>query len=259
MLVMTDVLVLCYHAVSPTWPAPLSVMPDRFRDQLRTLADRGYRGTTFTDAVLGRAKGRRVAITFDDGYRSVLTRAKPILDELGWPATVFVPTEFPGRGEPMRWEGISEWLGTQYEDELLPLAWDELRGLRDAGWEIGSHTRSHPHLTTLGDEELHDELLEARLACEREMGSCTSIAYPYGDVDRRVVEAAREAGYESGAALPAGRHVRATLAWPRIGVYHGDDRRFRHKASRVARGLQSTPVGGVARSVARRRARPSVG
>ncbi|HEX2086430.1 MAG TPA: hypothetical protein VHF89_12160, partial [Solirubrobacteraceae bacterium] len=66
------------------------------------------------------------------------------------------------------------------------------------------------------------------------------------------VAAAREAGYRAGAGLPAGRLVRSTLSWPRIGIYHDDDRRFRQKASRLARGLQSSPVGGAVRGVARR-------
>lgn len=252
---MNDTLVLCYHAVSPTWPASLSVMPDRFRAQLRMMAQRGYRGVTFSDAVTGRARGRRVAVTFDDAYRSVLTRARPILDELGWPATVFVPTDFPARGEPMRWPGVSQWIGTPHEHELIPMSWDELRELRGATWEIGSHSRSHPHLTALPDDELAEELIGAKRACERELGHCSSIAYPYGDVDDRVIAAARDAGYETGAGLPAGRHVRSQLAWPRVGVYHLDDRRFRHKASRVARGIQSTRAAGAVRSVAQRRAR----
>ncbi len=252
---MNDILVLCYHAVSPTWPAPLSVMPDRFRAQLKTLAARGYVGTTFTEAVAGRAGGRRVAVTFDDGYQSVLTLARPILDELGWPATVFVPTDYMGSGEPMQWPGIDHWVGSAHEAELAPLTWDEVRELDAAGWEIGSHTRSHPHLTTLGDDELAAELAGAKEVCEREIGRCASIAYPYGDVDARVIAAARDAGYRTGAGLPTGRLVRSALAWPRIGVYHGDDRRFRHKASRVARGLQSSPVGSAVRSVAQWRAR----
>ncbi|HEX8082717.1 MAG TPA: polysaccharide deacetylase family protein [Solirubrobacteraceae bacterium] len=252
---MNDILVLCYHAVSPTWPAPLSVMPDRFRAQLRTLADRGYAGTTFTEAVAGRARGRRVAVTFDDGYLNVLTRARPILDELGWPATVFVPTDHVGSGRPMSWPGIDHWLGTEHEPELLPLDWDQLRELQGAGWEIGGHTRSHPHLTTLDDDTLAAELTVSKAVVERELGHCASIAYPYGDVDPRVVAAAREAGYRTGAGLPAGRLVRSALAWPRIGIYHGDDRRFRQKASRVARGLQSSPVGSAVRSVAQWRGR----
>ena len=252
---MKDTLVLCYHALSRSWRAPLSVRPERFREQLHVLAERGYRGITFTEAVTTPVTGRRVAVTFDDGYRSVLELARPILDELGWPATVFVPTDFIDRGGPMQWPGIEEWVGTQHEPELQPLSWDELRDLRSAGWEIGSHACSHPHLTTLDDAALRRELEQSKAACERELGECTAIAYPYGDTDARVMQAAGAAGYRAGAGLPAGRLVRSTLAWPRIGIYHADGWRFRSKSSRVARGLQSSPVGRAVRGVAQWRGR----
>jgi peptidoglycan/xylan/chitin deacetylase (PgdA/CDA1 family) len=239
-----DALVLCYHAVSPTWPTALSLTPERLSEQVHHLAGRGWRGTTFTDLVTGRPAPRSVAVTFDDGYRSVLELARPILDEVGWPGTLYVPTDFIGREAPMAWPGIDEWLGGPHERELLPLGWDDLRALRAAGWEIGSHTRSHPHLTRTGDGELAGELAESRATCERELGDrCRSIAYPYGDVDERVARAAREAGYEAGAGLPPGRHVRSTMQWPRVGVYHDDDlRRFRLKASRAMRALQASPA-----------------
>ena len=58
----------------------------------------------------------------------------------------------------MRWRGLEPWLGGAYEDELVPLTWQELRGLRDEGWEIGSHTRTHPRLAQLGDDALGAEL-----------------------------------------------------------------------------------------------------
>jgi peptidoglycan/xylan/chitin deacetylase (PgdA/CDA1 family) len=139
----------------------------------------------FSEGVLGSARGLRVAVTFGDGYRSVLELAKPILGKLGWPATLYVPTDHVATGRPMSWPGIDNWVGGPFEDELLPLSWDELRELQAAGWEIGSHTCSHPHLTTLADGDLLYELVTARTVCEHELGEeCLSIAYPYGDVAR---------------------------------------------------------------------------
>jgi peptidoglycan/xylan/chitin deacetylase (PgdA/CDA1 family) len=215
--------VLCYHALSETWPATLSVTPRRFADQLRYLRRRGYRGVTFTDAVRLGSSERVVAVTFDDAYRSVLEIGRPVLDELGWPATVFVPTLFPDAGGPMSWEGIDQWLGGPHEGEMHCLSWEELRTLADAGWEIGSHTRSHPHLTRLGDDELRDELGRSREECEAALGrGCTSIAYPYGDFDARVADAAGAAGYECAATLSASLASPTPLTWPRTGVYHGD-------------------------------------
>ena len=239
---MADALVLCYHAVSERWPAPLSVTPAALRAQLGLLARRGFRGITFTQAVTAPPPGRSVAVTFDDAFASVLSLAAPALREVGWPGTVFVPTSFADEPRPLTWDGVDQWAASEHADEMLPLTWDQLRGLRDEGWEVGSHTVTHPHLTRLGDEDLDRELRDARAACERAMGEpCRSIAYPYGDVDARVVAAARAAGYETAAALPARMHAAADpLEWPRVGVWHTDDlRRFRIKASPVVRRLRT--------------------
>jgi peptidoglycan/xylan/chitin deacetylase (PgdA/CDA1 family) len=237
---MTDVLVLCYHALSPTWEADLSTTPERFERQLALLVRRGYRGTTFTEAVGRSARGRVVAVTFDDAYRSVIELARPILDRFGLPATVFAPTDFIDSEQPMRWAGIDRWLGGPHARELMPMSWAQLRSLAETGWEIGSHTGSHPHLTEVGDGELADELERSKAACERHLGAlCTSVAYPYGDLDARVVAAAARAGYRAGAALPARLHSRGPLQWPRIGVYRvDDDRRFRLKVSPIVRRLR---------------------
>jgi peptidoglycan/xylan/chitin deacetylase (PgdA/CDA1 family) len=117
------------------------------------------------------------------------------------------------------------------------MSWTELAGLAAGGWEIGSHTVRHPHLTELGDRELDRELVRSRVECQRRLGvECTSIAYPYGDVDRRVVLAARRAGYLAGAALPSAWHRPRELEFPRVGVYHGDrDSRYRLKVSPAVR------------------------
>lgn len=237
---MPDVIVLCYHALSPSWPAELSTTQERFRAQLEHLRRRGYRGVTFSRAAAGDVGGRSVAVTFDDAYRSVGRLARPVLDDLGWPATVFVPTDHAGSGRPMAWPGIDRWLGGPHEAELVPHDWDELRELARAGWEIGSHTCSHPRLTQLDDRALADELARSRSVCQAELDEpCRSIAYPYGDVDARVVRATAAAGYAHGAALPPRPHRSRPLEFPRVGVYRVDDlRRFRVKTSPLVRGLR---------------------
>ena len=237
---MPDLLVLCYHAVSPTWQADLSVTPERLERQLQRLRARGYRGATFAEALGTPARGKVLVVTFDDAYRSVLHLALPILEHLGLPGTVFVPTGFAGSEAPMAWPGIDGWLDGPHRDELVPMSWSELRTLRARGWEIGSHTISHPRLTTLVDAALGRELRESRLACEDGLGEpCHSIAYPYGDVDARVAAAARDAGYRFGAALPVVPHRPRPTEWPRVGVYHGDeDRRFALKVSPAVRRLR---------------------
>ncbi len=238
---VSDVLVLCYHACSERWPADLSVTPERLYDQLRVLLRGGYRATTFDVAVRSPPARKTLAVTFDDAFRSVLDLAYPILSELDVPGTVFVPTAFPEEERTLAWPGIDHWAAGPHAAELAALSWSDLRWLADRGWEIGSHTRSHPYLTRLDDAALSYELQESREACVRELGRpCPSVAYPYGDVDARVINAARTAGYETGGTLPHRLHRGSPLSWPRIGVYHRDDlRRFRLKTSVVVRKLRT--------------------
>jgi peptidoglycan/xylan/chitin deacetylase (PgdA/CDA1 family) len=242
---VSDVLVLCYHAVSPSWPAALSITPDAFERQLALLARRGYRGATLREAIAEPPAERTVAVTFDDAYRSVLELARPILDRLGMPASVYVPTAWPEREAPMSWAGIDQWLGGPHEGELRCMSWDELRGLADHGWEVGSHTRSHPRLTEVGDDgTLTDELAGSRADCEAALGRpCDTLAYPYGAVDERVEAAAGRAGYAYAVSLPHGLHERRPLCWPRVGIYHADGEsewRWRLKLSPGVRRLRAS-------------------
>ena len=246
---MTDVLVLCYHAISPDWPADLASTPEAFEQQLELLVRRGYAGATFEQAVTAPPARRTLAVTFDDAFRSVKELALPILRRLGLPGSIFVPTDFPGRPGPMAWSGTDQWLGSPHEGELTCLGWDELRELADEGWEVGAHTRSHPRLTRVPDAELAGELEGSRAACEEGIGrACRSIAYPYGDVDDRVRAATRAAGYTVAAGLPDRRlGPQDPLDWPRVGIYNGDDlRRFRLKVSPLVRRVRSSALWGAA-------------
>ena len=159
---MSDVIVLCYHALSPAWEADLALAPDEFERQVDHLLRRGWHPATFADAVLRPPARRTVAITFDDAFMSVKLHAAPILSARGAPATVFAPTAFMSGGMKLAWPGIDQWLRTEREHELAAMGWDDLRGLADLGWEIGSHTRSHPKLTELDAGALQEELAGSR-------------------------------------------------------------------------------------------------
>jgi peptidoglycan/xylan/chitin deacetylase (PgdA/CDA1 family) len=236
-----DVLVLCYHALSPTWEAELSLPPDAFENQIRHLVKRGWRPTTFTEAVLAPPAGRTLAITFDDAFESVKRHALPVLADLRAPATVFAPTHFMSGLPSLSWSGIDQWQQGRAAPELTPMGWEDLRALAELGWEIGSHTRTHPHLTELDDAELARELVESREECERELRrECTSIAYPYGDVDERVVAATQSAGYRTAAALSRSLAMLGPYQYPRVGIYRDDvGRRFRLKTARPLRLLRA--------------------
>lgn len=239
---MSDVLVLCYHAVSRDWPSSLAVTPERLADHVRGLQRRGYAPTTFARAVADPPRRRTFAITFDDAFASVLEHALPVLERLGAPATVFAPTGFCDGARPLSWDGIEEWAGGPHAHELRALDWDELAFLAARDWEIGSHTVTHPHLTRLGEADLRHELEASRATCEERLGrACPSIAYPYGDVDPHVVGAAIAAGYRHGAALPhVPEHWEGPLTVARVGVYRKDSLpRFALKVSRPGRHLQA--------------------
>jgi peptidoglycan/xylan/chitin deacetylase (PgdA/CDA1 family) len=239
---MADVLVLCYHAVSPTWRATFSVSPDTLERQLSLLVRRGWRGATFTDAVLDPPASKTLAVTFDDGFASVFERAEPILSALGLVGTVFVPTSFMSAEQQLRWEGIEAWHAGPDAQELRCMSWEELGQLSDRGWEVGSHTRTHPHLNRLSDDELRAELHESREHVSMHLdGPCRSIAYPYGEVDARIAEVAQAMGYKAGACLSHSLARRGPHLWPRVGVFHNDfDLRFRLKVSPLTRSLRAS-------------------
>jgi peptidoglycan/xylan/chitin deacetylase (PgdA/CDA1 family) len=238
---MANVLVLCYHGVSREWNSELAVTPEQLAEQVGLVLRRGYRPATFHQAVTAPPARWTFAVTFDDGYRSVRELGYPVLSGLGVPATVFVPTGYVGLDGPMSWPGIETWTGTPHEHELRPMDWDELRWLMWRGWEIGSHTVSHPHLPTIAAEDADRELTESRATLDEALGRpCASLAYPYGGLSQRVAAAAQSAGYDVAAALwhPLREHDRFT--WPRVAVYRGDSIwRFRAKVSTRVRRLRA--------------------
>jgi peptidoglycan/xylan/chitin deacetylase (PgdA/CDA1 family) len=238
---MTEVLVLCLHAISPSWTADLSVTPEALELQLSLLVRRGWRGGTFTDAVTDPPADRTLVVTFDDAFASVKRLAEPILSSFGLPATVFAPTAFMSHRQPLIWRGVDDWQATQYADELTSMDWADLAELIDRGWEIGSHTRTHPHLTQLDDATMRQELEASAEEYREHLGApCRSIAYPFGDVDARVIEHTQRAGYVAGAASSRSLKCLGPLRWPRLGIYHTDtDRRLKLKLNPIGRRLRA--------------------
>src|ERR671931_1395402 len=203
-------LLLAFHAVG-TWSPSVAIPEPALRAQLALLRRRGYVGLTAAEAERRRQAGtlppRTVVVTFDDGFRSVL-RARPILDEVGFPATVFVVTSFVESGEPLRWPGLE-----QSEDSL---GWPELELLREAGWEVGSHTVTHPLLPDLDDADLERELVYSRSTIRKRLGLCETLAYPYGRADERTAAAAARAGYLAAFTLSRVHRPDERLRRPRL-------------------------------------------
>lgn len=111
-----------------------------------------------------------VSLTFDDGREEQYSRFYPILDEYDLKATFYVVTERIG------WGGV--------------MGWDELKTLYKDGNEIGSHTHTHPHLATLSNGELDFEFKKSHDMLRP--FDCSTLAYPYGECDERVVEHVRK-------------------------------------------------------------------
>lgn len=248
---MSGVIALGYHGVSDRWPSPLAVEPDQLRRQVAHLLERGYRPVTVAEGARRAGTERLLVITFDDALASVYRLAFPILQELGAVATVYVPSVPILSGTPMDWPEVREHLGGEHAAELDGMSPEELLEVDAAGWEIGSHTRTHPWLPRLDVDTLRDELVRSREELRVALGiSCSSLAYPFGAHDDRVVAATREAGYETAVTLPrrlppwprAG-HGDAHLRLSRIGIYRVDDMaRFRLKVAGPMRALRSTPL-----------------
>jgi peptidoglycan/xylan/chitin deacetylase (PgdA/CDA1 family) len=239
---MADVLVLCYHAISPSWTDPVAVKPSAFDRQIRFLLGRGWHATTFREAVLAPPASKTLAVTFDDGFASVKTYGLPVLDRLGVPATVFAPTAFMSGGQALAWPELRHWLSTPDARELAAMSWNDLGELTEHGWEIGSHTRSHPHLLELDEDQIEAELAASRDDCARELGRpCDTIAYPFGEVDAYISGAAQSAGYLAGASLSHRLARLGPYRYPRVWISHSDEAwRFRLKATRAVREMRAS-------------------
>src|SRR4051794_13684961 len=257
MATATRPLILAYHTVSSSWRSPLAVSEGTLREHLQYLARRRYVGLTFGEAERlrqsGDLPGRAVVVTFDDGYATNLT-AVPILEEFGFPGTVFVVTGFADSRAPLSWYGIGDDSDDLADNEYLPLGWGDLRDLRTHGWEIGSHTVTHPLLTTLDDASLTSELVLSRSRIVEQLGSCDSLAYPYGVADERVARSAAAAGFTAACVLTGAHLADLPYLRPRVGLVESDaGRRLALKLSRGGLALRRSRLARVARKARRRR------
>lgn len=227
-------LVLCYHAVSESWPDALAIPPAALLGQVRKLLRRGLRPGNADDALAARPI---LHVTFDDAYQNVGS-VLPDLAQLGVPVTIFVCSAFADDARPFVVPELTERV-RGFDDEARTMGWDDLRARASMGVEIGSHTVSHPHLTSLGDAELARELASSKERLEDELGGpCRFLAYPYGEHDTRVRAVARSAGYDGAFALRASDGE--PFAIPRVDLYRSDGQlRVGLKTSFVYRPLQT--------------------
>lgn len=172
--------ILTWHSIDATGSV-ISVSPEVFKAQLASIARLGLRVVSVPELLALDPDANAVALTFDDGFLNFRTHAWPVLRSHGFPATVFVVSDHVGGDN--RWRGRAD-----HGIPTLPLlAWDDLGALRSEGATLAAHTRTHPHLTTLGDAALEDELTTASAEIARRTDAeVEGFAYPYGALDARV-------------------------------------------------------------------------
>jgi peptidoglycan/xylan/chitin deacetylase (PgdA/CDA1 family) len=246
-------LILAYHAVHAAWHSPLAVSEHDLAVHAADLRDRGFTGLTLTESERRRAAGtlpqRCAVFTFDDGYEGT-RRAARILAHHGFPGTVFVVTDFVGSDRPMSWFGVDQ----EPPEMMRSLDWEQLAELREAGWEVGSHTVSHPLMTSLDDGQLEEQLVTSRRLIGERLGECTSLAYPYGAADQRVAQAAQRAGYTVACTLTGAEVADEPLLRPRLPMAAADHgMRLRLKTSGAGLRLRRSPLARAARRARRRR------
>ncbi|MCA0174810.1 MAG: polysaccharide deacetylase family protein [Proteobacteria bacterium] len=217
--------ILCYHRVGLA-VSRMEITPARFEAQMQWLADAGYRVVSLAE-VAGFLAGRRalpprsVAITFDDGYQSVFRHAFPVLQRLGYPATLFVYTDFLGS-----------------RDAVTPA---QMRQMAASGlMDVQAHGKSHANLIERLEGEadsayrhrIDRELLVPRAVLERNQAQdggpaspVRHLAYPYGDANDTVLAAMTRNDYELGLTVDPGtnRFYAAPLLLRRVMIYGDRD------------------------------------
>ncbi len=188
--------ILTYHRIIPKTTSIYDFTPEMLEEHFRLFESLGYQTISAAEFIAYQQNPtlfpkKPLVLTFDDGNKSHYTWAFPLLKKYGYHATFFI--------YPKAIHDVSE----------VCLTWAELKEMADAGFDIESHTLSHPYLSrssiTLGDVHsnaayqnwLTNELqcskniLEAKLAKKISM-----LAYPFGWFDSAVESAAIKAGYQ---------------------------------------------------------------
>ncbi len=160
-----------------------------------------------TDQVLDVLHGRSPLLrnsfhlSFDDGLKNVVVNALPILRDRGIPAILFVPTALVSTPND-KCSGIRRILATGNAKAEI-VTWSDLEAARAAGFDVGSHTRTHARLSgglsCVSDVE--HEVFGSKADIERQLGAkCSYMSWPFGglqDVDDDVLDVIKNAGYKA--------------------------------------------------------------
>lgn len=187
--VNADLVVLQYHHISDNTPPSTSTSVSLFKAQLDMIADLGIEVTNLHSAAKNLYSDnppadQRIAITFDDAYESVYSRAAGILRERGLPYTIFTDTAAVGSHGYMTWKQLEEL--TQRE-----------------GVSIANHSAGHGHLArkpgeseSEWDSRTTQSLDTAQAKLKEKLGTNLPLfAYPYGEFDTALEAKIAERGW----------------------------------------------------------------
>jgi peptidoglycan/xylan/chitin deacetylase (PgdA/CDA1 family) len=207
--------ILMYHSISDG-AGPTCISPAAFRAQMQILDDCGYAVISLEDfAAWHRGERelpqRSAVITFDDGYLDFATHAFPELQQRGWTATVFLPTNKVG--------GRDDWPGGSRQPLM---GWNDVSRLASAGIRFGAHTANHVDLTAVPPATAIDEIDRSQETLADRLGRpATAFAPPYGRIHARLRhELSRRFQMSAGTVLDRARRTCDRYDAPRIEMHY---------------------------------------
>lgn len=204
--------ILCYHSIGQPQFGVNDVSEKNFRRHIEMALNAGHRFVPASEIARGGGGPKDLAITFDDGLKSVRTIAAPILRDYSIPWTFFP---------------VSEWSDKKHAwCEDLVMDWADMEALLRDGAELGSHSATHPDFTKIDAQQVVDELGQSRETIAQRLGFAPkTFAIPFGQSANwpdACAAAARDAGYETIYAQAEETRPEGTVARTFVTKFDGD-------------------------------------
>lgn len=167
-----NILSLMLHEISDSDFSSIDLPKNKFSELCKSVSQAGFHFCSAEKYFNSADKSKLIVCTFDDGYKSVLHTALPILKKFSFTATVFVCTDHIGKS--------NDW-NPKDKTKRFHLTLPELLALKNEGWEIGSHGTQHISFLRLDEKEILHSLENSKSILAESFGNINSFAYPYGD------------------------------------------------------------------------------
>ena len=175
--------ILIYHSISND-ESNISLNISEFEKHIIYLKDRNFKTINFDQ--INSAKKKQIIITFDDGYKDLISCVLPILKKHNFNATCFIVSSLLGKKN--LWDvGKKNFV----QKDLMNL--NDTREWVDNGMFIGSHSHNHLDLTSLNNDKITYELTYSKKILEDKIGvKIKNFSYPYGKVNNLVYRKTKE-------------------------------------------------------------------